>query len=374
MGLLNLTIYSRPTDYIPYGTDDSLPNSADLVTEEIDPPTAGVSAPETDYGYDAFGRMVSRTPVTGLSDETAQSFIYDGQNIVMVLDGEGAVQQRYLYGPGGQSLGYDVAAGTGSGFYFYWDLSDGQGTVRGVSKSLPASGGAVETDLRDGLVYDSFGQVTSQSDSSYQPALTYDGSWQDPATGLIEMGLRWYDPADAVFVSQDPSGLGGGDTNTERFVGNSPTNFVDPSGLAEMPLDASLDDSSAVNMRIWQAEQYALKYGTLVPQYNQDGTLNQQFVEMVCYLADSGGTIPVRRAMAQMPARQDKEMSWLQTLIYSVVPIPTPIRAGSLRGYVATQQQRGVVLWKPNLPSRIKDCSVRHWGGDGFIGRRSASA
>jgi hypothetical protein len=32
-------------------------------------------------------------------------------------------------------------------------------------------------------------------------------------------------------MSQDPSGLGP-DTNPYRYVGNSPTNFVDPSGLA----------------------------------------------------------------------------------------------------------------------------------------------
>jgi hypothetical protein len=35
---------------------------------------------------------------------------------------------------------------------------------------------------------------------------------------------------DGVFMSQDPLGFGGGQTNTEEYVGNSPTNGTDPTG------------------------------------------------------------------------------------------------------------------------------------------------
>jgi uncharacterized protein RhaS with RHS repeats len=40
-----------------------------------------------------------------------------------------------------------------------------------------------------------------------------------------------YDPRPARFISEDPIGFEGGDTNLYRYVGNSPTNFVDPFGL-----------------------------------------------------------------------------------------------------------------------------------------------
>lgn len=44
-----------------------------------------------------------------------------------------------------------------------------------------------------------------------------------------------YDPTVGRFISKDPIGFEGGDANTSRDVGNSPTNVVDPSGCG--PLD-----------------------------------------------------------------------------------------------------------------------------------------
>ncbi|HEV2971412.1 MAG TPA: RHS repeat-associated core domain-containing protein, partial [Pirellulales bacterium] len=43
---------------------------------------------------------------------------------------------------------------------------------------------------------------------------------------------RWYNPGIQRWMSQDPSGLGP-DSNPYRPVGNSPTKFIDPSGLAD---------------------------------------------------------------------------------------------------------------------------------------------
>ena len=50
------------------------------------------------------------------------------------------------------------------------------------------------------------------------------------APGLSYANARWYDPVTGNFISQDPLGFGGGDTNLNRFVGNSPTNAMDPTG------------------------------------------------------------------------------------------------------------------------------------------------
>ncbi len=78
----------------------------------------------------------------------------------------------------------------------------------------------METDVLDNLVYDSFGQLTSQSNSSYQPGFTYDGAWQDPLTGLSLTGGTWYDAVDSVFLSMaDPAA-----TNPYEFAGDDPTN------------------------------------------------------------------------------------------------------------------------------------------------------
>jgi RHS repeat-associated protein len=44
---------------------------------------------------------------------------------------------------------------------------------------------------------------------------------------------RSYDPATGRFLQEDPLGLAAGDVNVYRYVGNSPANFIDPSGLKE---------------------------------------------------------------------------------------------------------------------------------------------
>jgi RHS repeat-associated protein len=50
-------------------------------------------------------------------------------------------------------------------------------------------------------------------------------------TGLQNNGERWYDAGTGGWLSQDPSGFGGGDANLYRYCGNGPTNAEDPSGL-----------------------------------------------------------------------------------------------------------------------------------------------
>ena len=44
------------------------------------------------------------------------------------------------------------------------------------------------------------------------------------------MGARSYDPTTGQFLTNDPSGLAGGDTNLRIYAGNSPLDLIDPSG------------------------------------------------------------------------------------------------------------------------------------------------
>ena len=59
----------------------------------------------------------------------------------------------------------------------------------------------------------------------------YTGRMFDDATGLQNNLNRWYDPTVGRWISEDPIGFAAGDANIYRYVGNSPTNFVDPDGL-----------------------------------------------------------------------------------------------------------------------------------------------
>mgnify|MGYP005851477391 CR=1 FL=1 len=52
----------------------------------------------------------------------------------------------------------------------------------------------------------------------------------------------WADRATARFLGNAPLGFSAGDTNLYRYVGNSPTNFTDPSGMRKYRPDQFKDD------------------------------------------------------------------------------------------------------------------------------------
>ena len=205
-----------------------------------------VSGSQVAYGYDAYGQMVSESPVGG----TAEYFINDGQNPVLVLNSGGQVLERELWSPlsSGEGQGEGSLSGAAvdqilatekvtplspgsvqSAGTVNWDLTDNQGTVRDVAEYNAST---QTTSVVDHLVYASYGQIASQTNSTYRPTFTYTGMWQDPTTGLDYDDARWYDSVDGIFASQDPVGFGGGQTNLSEYCGNSPTNATDPSGMA----------------------------------------------------------------------------------------------------------------------------------------------
>ena len=144
--------------------------------------------------------------------------VYDGSNIVLTFDGIGAQTHRYLYGTGvDQILADETATGVN------WALVDNQGSVRDVIDS--------NGQVLNHLVYDSYGQVTSETNPSLDFRFGYTGRERDKETGLQYNRARYYDSRTGAFIGQDPIGFGGGDANLYRYVGNSPINATDSSGL-----------------------------------------------------------------------------------------------------------------------------------------------
>lgn len=56
--------------------------------------------------------------------------------------------------------------------------------------------------------------------------------YEDPETGWLYFGYRFYTPSTGRWASQDPIGEAGG-INLRGFVSNDPANLVDPLGLVE---------------------------------------------------------------------------------------------------------------------------------------------
>jgi RHS repeat-associated protein len=84
--------------------------------------------------------------------------------------------------------------------------------------------------VQNHVVYDAFGGVTSQSNSSVVFRYGYTARELDAESGLQYNRARYLDSFNGRFISEDPIGFQGQDANLYRYVGNSPSNYTDPSG------------------------------------------------------------------------------------------------------------------------------------------------
>ena len=94
-------------------------------------------------------------------------------------------------------------------------------------------------------VYTAFGELAyqagvGQTRYGYCGAWGYEaatgvGSYVDPLAelGWLHVGERYYDPASGRFMQRDPIGIVGG-INTYSYVGQRPTNGIDPDGFSSI--------------------------------------------------------------------------------------------------------------------------------------------
>jgi len=190
---------------------------------------------EADYQYDFFGNCVVETTTnSGESD-----YFFDGWNPALakavgnskwVMWGElsGGVFSQSLHGDGVSQWFGQICSDE---WWPEWFLTDQLGSVVGETNYWGALGVTV--------AYDAYGNVTGTTylDGSTMPEYSWAGQRLDAATGLYEMGARFYDPTTGRWTTQDPLGLQAGDSNLYRYVNNNPLDAVDPSGLAALPLD-----------------------------------------------------------------------------------------------------------------------------------------
>jgi len=170
-------------------------------------------------------------------------FIYDGWNIVMVIDANAsdvnataAITRKYTWGldlsgtihrAGG--IGGLLAAVETQGEHqgTYWFFYDANGNVGQIldATSLQTIGIAARYE------YDPYGNLIASS-GAYATAnpFRFSTKWFDVETGLGNWGYRYYSPHLGRWISRDPIGEEGG-LNLKAFVTNQPTNTLDALGL-----------------------------------------------------------------------------------------------------------------------------------------------
>ena len=120
-----------------------------------------------------------------------------------------------------QLLFQEQVSSTSSPGTLYTAITDHLQSVREAVNTSGTSVGHVN--------YDSFGRRVSVTGTV--PAFGYTGKLFDGSTGLQYNWHRWYDSSIGKWMSEDPIGFDGETDNLREYVGNSPTNRSDPSGL-----------------------------------------------------------------------------------------------------------------------------------------------
>ena len=224
------------------------------LTQVLTKDSAGAVVKAVEYTYDAYNQRIAKSVDSdgdGLAAATEERYVYDGDHIALVFDGQGNQLSRYLHGPQiDQVLAEETAEGE-----VRWALTDHQGSVRDV---IDDAG-----NVLNHLTYDSYGQITSETNPEVDFRFGYTGRERDEETGLYYYRARYFDPAVGTFVSADPLGFGAGDSNLYSYVSNSPTNFTDPSGENAVGngINRVLANNTVYNT-LNRADQFAAGFGS----------------------------------------------------------------------------------------------------------------
>ena len=197
-------------------------------TDYVDASDPGTLVMHAEYTYDVNNLRIAKSVDDGVGDDAAviTRFIYDGSNVVLQFNGT-TLSHRYLNGPQIDQIMADEALGETPNTI--WALTDNLGSVRDLVDYTGA--------LIDHIVYNSFGLVTSESETTTHFLFGYTGAVYDRETGLQYHNARYYDPTLGRWISQDPIGFNAGDQNLYRYVGNTPLDHVDPWGQARLTVN-----------------------------------------------------------------------------------------------------------------------------------------
>ncbi len=217
--------------------------------------SGGTETKNVEYAYDLFNRLIRRKyDADGPGSGAATNVYlvgYDGINPTLAFDGTAKtdVSNRFLWGPAVDQLFADEQVTTTSTVgNVIWPLADQVGTLRDLVDFNESTSVFTVTNHR---TFDSFGNLTAETQSAVDEIFAYTGKFFDDVTKLSNHLNRWLDPNLGKWISEDPIGFQGGDSNISRYVGNSASIAVDSNGLegeAGIGVSASGSNSGATGV------------------------------------------------------------------------------------------------------------------------------
>jgi len=272
------------------------------------------------YGYNGRNRMT----VVQRNGATVSTYTYNalGQRTAKVATLPVSLNQRFMYDEGSQLVGeygdstrdyillgdlpVAVVDTVGTASTISYVHADGLKTPRAV---VDGSGNTIwQVPYQE----NGFGEQQPSSASGYILNLRFPGQYYDAESGLIHNGYRDYESTTGRYIQSDPLGPWGG-PNPYSYTGNSPLDYIDPSGLQiapvippEVPVEevppearaietAAREEAREENMEREYARREATGSlpGRRIPasQFGTDGTCRRgDFDEPTSQVGPPGGT------------------------------------------------------------------------------------
>jgi RHS repeat-associated protein len=237
------------------------------------------------FRYDWAGNLIEKT-VSGRTE----SYVLDEITNVAYQEDSSGLRMSVLAGPGiDQHFGI---------------VRPGGAAELALSNAINSTLATVDQDggLKGTFFYEPFGETTVSGSSVFPFRFT--GRTQAVGS-LYYQRARFYDPVATRFVSEDPAGFAGGDTNLYRYAGNSPFGLVDPTGygpirdLAETIIEAA--PSAICASRLASALNGRNNSGLL----NPDGDRDQFLRGLDQYNKDIKGFQDCAKELEPEPAPQE---------------------------------------------------------------------
>ncbi|MGA2540510.1 MAG: RHS repeat-associated core domain-containing protein [Verrucomicrobiota bacterium] len=165
-----------------------------------------------DFTYDYMGRRIQKIVSTNNGSSWVYSytnkFVYDGWNVVAILDGGNNLLDSFIWGldlsgsPQGAGgvgglISMRVYGGASAGTYFY--CYDGNGNVTAL---VNAANGIIAGQYE----YGGFGELIRATGplASVNPFL-FSTKYRDSESGFYYYGFRYYNPSNGRWLSRDPA-------------------------------------------------------------------------------------------------------------------------------------------------------------------------
>ena len=103
-----------------------------------------------------FGHRISK-----VVDGDATYFVYDREDVILDINNDGNIEQRYLHGMGADMI---LAQESGIG-EVQWNLTDHLGSIRNIVNS--------NGELLNHITYDSFGNIIAETDETIDSRYLY---------------------------------------------------------------------------------------------------------------------------------------------------------------------------------------------------------